>query len=199
FAPSPSASLRVVCGGRIHPKKGHTVLIEAARLAAAEGSRWELDLWGDHLPEHEGLRRDLLRQVDEAGLSDRVDWRGFTVDTAAMYAGGDVAVVPSVVPEEFSLVCVEAQAMELAVVATGPGGASEVIVDGETGVIVPPGDAPALAAALRSLEVDPERRRRMGHRGRERMIRHFTREAYASAVRSHCLALAERPTVGVRR
>ena len=69
-----------------------------------------------------------------------------------MYCDADVCVVPSVVPEEYSMVCLEAQAFGRPVIATGPGGPSEVIADGVTGLIVRP------SIRLRSLEaLDPSR------------------------------------------
>jgi glycosyltransferase involved in cell wall biosynthesis len=184
--PDPSARLRVTCVGRIHPKKGQGVLVEAAASARDSGADWELHLYGDALPEHEALRRDLERQVREAGLEDRVHWHGFVDDLHRLYGGADVAVVPSVVPEEFSLVCLEASAMCLPVVATGPGGASEVVADRETGYVVPPRDPAALAARLLELERDPERRRAMGERGRERALTLFSRAAYARGVVRAC-------------
>jgi glycosyltransferase involved in cell wall biosynthesis len=192
--PAPSRRLRIACVGRIHPKKGQGVLLTATAEARSRGGDWELHLYGDNLPEHEGLRRELERQVAEAGLDDRVHWHGFVDDVRTMYGGADVAVVPSVVPEEFSLVCLEASAMGLPVVATGPGGASEVVADGETGLVVPPGDAAALAAALLDLEGDPERRRAMGCRGAERARTRFSRASYAEAIVAACRSLAaDRP------
>jgi glycosyltransferase involved in cell wall biosynthesis len=184
--PSPAPRLRVTCVGRIHPKKGQGVLVEAAASAAADGAEWELHLFGDTLPEHEELRLGIERQVQEAGLEDRVHWHGFVDDLGLLYGGADVAVVPSVVPEEFSLVCLEASAMGLPVVVTGPGGASEVVLDRETGYVVPPRDAVALAGALRALERDPAGRRRMGCRGAERATTRFSRTAYATGVVEVC-------------
>lgn len=184
--PPPSPRLRVTCVGRIHPKKGQGVLVEAAASARAQGADWELHLYGDTLPEHEELRVGLVHQVEAAGLEDRVHWHGFVDDLGRLYGGADVAVVPSVVPEEFSLVCLEASAMCLPVVATGPGGASEVVADRETGYVVPPRDPDALARALLELERDPDLRRRLGRRGRERAVTRFSREAYADGVLRAC-------------
>jgi glycosyltransferase involved in cell wall biosynthesis len=107
-----------------------------------------------------------------------------------MYRDCDIAVVPSVMPEEFSLVCVEAQSMRLPVIATGPGGASEVIVDGETGLIIPTDDAGALTKALASLADDPERRATMGRLGRERMEALFSRAPFGQRMRDLCLETA---------
>lgn len=187
--------LRITCVARIHPKKGHVVLLEAARRApgALDGG-WEIHFYGDTLPEHEGLRADLTARIQEYGLEGTVHWHGFVADTREMYQDADVAVVPSVQAEEFSLVCVEAQSMELPVVATGPGGPSEILVDGETGYIVPPGDPLALAEAIGRLEADPELRRDMGRRGRARMLAHFSREVYGDRVRALCEgAVSARP------
>ena len=131
----------VVCVGRIHPKKGHAVLIEAARLAAVAGHRWRLHFWGDALPEHQALATTLRDAVASAGLTGTVTWHGYGADPFQLYAGMDVAVVPSVLPEEFSLVTAEAQACGLPVVATGPGGPSDIVIDGQTGRIVPAADA----------------------------------------------------------
>ncbi len=184
--PPPSPRLRVTCVGRIHPKKGQGVLVSAAARARDRGADWELHLYGDSLTEHEALRLGLERQIREAGLEDRVHWHGFVDDLHRLYGGADVAVVPSVVPEEFSLVCLEASAMGLPVVVTGPGGASEVVSDRETGYVVPPGDADALAGALLDLERDPARRREMGCRGAERATSRFSRSAYADGVLGVC-------------
>jgi len=188
--PTPADRLRITCVGRIHPKKGQWVLVEAAEALVRDGIQVELHFYGDHLRQHESIRDDLLRQVDEAGLAKCVTWHGFVDDTAAMYRDRDIAVVPSVMPEEFSLVCVEAQSMRLPVIATGPGGASEVIVDGETGLIVPPDDAAALTKALASLADDPDRRATMGALGRERMEALFSRAPFGQRMRDLCLETA---------
>jgi glycosyltransferase involved in cell wall biosynthesis len=179
-----SGPLRITCVGRIHPKKGQGVLLEAAGRAHREGREWTIDFFGDALPEHRELFRDYQARARRLGIAESVRWHGF-VDGDRRYADADVAVVPSVFPEEFSLVCVEAQAARLPVVATGPGGPSEILVDGETGHIVAPGDADALYAALAHLDDDRERARDFGDRGRIRMDDLFTREQYAQRVGEH--------------
>jgi len=186
--------LDVVCVGRIHPKKGQGVLIEAARRAAADGHRWRLHFWGDALAEHEELAESLRQAVHAAGLDDAVHWHGYSADTRSLYEGMDVAVIPSVLPEEFSLVTAEGQMVGLPVVATGPGGPSDILVDGETGAIVPPEDPAALAAAIAGFE-DPQRRRRAGAAGRERTLAHFTTQRYAPAVAEQLLAVVDRSPV----
>lgn len=191
---APSASdgvLDVVCVGRIHPKKGQAVLIEATRIAATKGRNWRVHLWGEALPEHRDLYHGLLRQVDRYRLGEVVRWHGFSSDIRPMYEGMDVAVVPSVLPEEFSLVTAEAQMVGLPVVATGPGGPSDILVEGRTGLIVPPGDPPALADGLMAIEDLPDRVT-WGRAGRERTLANFSTERYAPAVATELVAALAR-------
>ena len=191
--------LQVVCVGRIHPKKGQATLIEAARLAKNEGHRWHLHFWGDALPEHQELERSLLQAVEAGGLADDVTWHGYSADTRSMYEHMDVAVVPSTLPEEFSLVTAEAQVVGLPVVATGPGGPSDILIEGETGNIVPPENPAALCSALVALQ-DPIRRARWGAAGRLRTLERFTIDRYAPAVAEQLVeALAVAATTPDRR
>jgi len=92
-------------------------------------------------------------------------------DVMRAWARASVAVIPSLWPEPFGQVAVEAMATGRPVVASATGGLSDVVVDGETGLLVPPGDATALRGALAALLADPERRRRMGEAGRRRAPR----------------------------
>ncbi|MEM9466240.1 MAG: glycosyltransferase [Actinomycetota bacterium] len=152
--PDADQPLQVVCVGRLHPKKGQAVLIDAAAQAVAAGADWHLHFWGEALPEHQELADALRAQVADGGLEGRVTWHGYSSVTDDLYDNGHVAVVPSVLSEEFSLVTAEAQIRGLPVVATGPGGPSEIVIDGESGSIVPPGDAAALRRALEHLDQD---------------------------------------------
>jgi glycosyltransferase involved in cell wall biosynthesis len=194
--PGPSlggSPLRISCVARIHPKKGHSVMVEALVLATEAGRDWELHCYGDALPEHEALFESLRRRVAEAGLAERVVWHGF-VDGDARY-DADVAVVPSVWPEEFSLVCAEAQALGLPVVATGPGGPSEVLEVGVTGDVVPPRDPDALYRALARLDDDRVLARSMGRAGRERMLERFSAARYAADLVAALDGVQPRPAV----
>ncbi len=180
--PQPGARLRISCVARIHPKKGQMVLFEALARAYGDGRDWLVHLFGDTLPEHQPLQRELEQFAARQGLEGAVVWHGFVTDLQVQYGDADVAVVPSVVPEEFSLVCLEAQSMMIPVIATGPGGASEVVVDGTTGLIVAPGDANALYEALVSLDDDPARRTAMGVAGRRHVEATFSRQRFAEGV-----------------
>jgi glycosyltransferase involved in cell wall biosynthesis len=189
--PSIASRLRLTCPARIHPAKGHRVLVEAVGLASADGAAWDVHLYGDCLPQHISLQNELFDRITSLGLTEIFHWHGFVADTDALYRHADVCVVPSTHLESFSLVSLEAQARGVPVVATG-GGPEEILEDGLTGFVVPGGDAPALAAAIRRLE-DPALRERMGQAARERVIARFSQESFARAVVSTCQAvLAER-------
>jgi glycosyltransferase involved in cell wall biosynthesis len=102
---------------------------------------------------------------------------GHCDDMPAAYLAADVVVSASTDPEAFGRVAVEAQAMGRPLVASDHGGARETIVAGETGWLVPPGDAAALAAALaRALALEPPARRALGLRAMAHARAHYGRD-----------------------
>ena len=159
----------LVAVGRLEANKGFHVLIEAlARLSRAAAAPapslppWRLVLIGD------GPRRAALRrQVREAGLQERVHLLGRVTDESvhAWYAAATLFVHPTLY-EGSSLVTLEAMAHRRAVVATTAGGIPDKVVPGVTGWLVPPGDAVALAGALRAALAGSDRLPVMGTAGR---------------------------------
>jgi glycosyltransferase involved in cell wall biosynthesis len=108
---------------------------------------------------------------------------GYRDDVPALLAGCDVFCLPSRM-EGMPLVVLEAMAQGKPVVATAVGGTGELVVDGETGVLVPPDDVDALAGALARLLSDSELARRMGEAGRARVERDFSLAASTARVLS---------------
>lgn len=196
---SDAAVVRIACVARVHPGKGHHILLEALRLATEAGCLWEVHFYGDALPENRGLHGDLERFIQEHSLESRVHWHGFVPDPYQLYGEADVVVVPSENPEGFSLVCVEAMMMGLPVVATKPGGPTEIILHGETGLLVPGGDAVALAQAIQRLAGDPGRRTEMGRAGRERALTLFTTDVFGARVREALITALRLGTSASRR
>lgn len=188
-ASSVAGPLEVVCVGRIHPQKGQGVLIDALAIGGRRGRDWRAHFWGDALPEHRHLFDELVERVARLGLEDRVVWHGYQRDTAALYDGMDVAVVPSTWPEGFSLVTAEAQSAGLPAIATGPGGPTDIIDDGVTGRIIGFDDPVALADALEELE-DDDLRARWGAAGRRRAHELFSMRRYSDQVREALTAIA---------
>lgn len=154
--PPGGARLRVGLVGRIAPWKGQDVFLRALAATA-------LDLQpvvvGAPLFGEEGYAQSLRRLAAELGLD--VEWAGFLPDPAEAMAAMDIVVHCSTVPEPFGQVVVEALALGRCVVAAGAGGPAEVVTDGVDGLLTPPGDVTALAAALRRLAADPVLRHRL--------------------------------------
>jgi glycosyltransferase involved in cell wall biosynthesis/O-antigen ligase len=165
--------------GRLSERKGPGLVVEAAGLLAARhpSARWVFE--GDEFAGGSELLTSLKARVAVLGLSERVEFRSFREDVTDLYGEALIVVSPSVLPESFGLVLLEAMMAGRAVVASAHGGAKELVADGETGLLVPPGDAAALAAALSSLLDAPSRARAMGRAGRERALARFS---LASAV-----------------
>jgi glycosyltransferase involved in cell wall biosynthesis len=167
--PSPPERV-VVSAGRLSPEKGFEVLIDAAaRVVAADGGTGFV-VFGDG-----PLRGELAAHVAArgAGLQARFVLAGFRADVARFLPQADLAVLSSHT-EGLPVMVLEAMAARLPVVATRVGGTPEVVIDGVTGDLVPPGDPAALAECLRHVLANEPRRRDMGRRGRERVDKEFT-------------------------
>lgn len=139
----------------------------AADLRAAGSEAWFL-LVGDG-----PLRRDLEAEAERLGLGGVTVWPGLSRDVRPHLAAMDVYSMSSSF-EGLPLALLEAMAMELPVVATAVGGIPEVVVEGETGRLVPSDTPEELAGAVRSLLEDRQLRRRMGRAGRERVEERFS-------------------------
>ena len=171
----PVDALLVGTVGRLHRQKGFTDLLTAIAQVQEHILTVRLLLVGDG-----ELRDDLEIQAQSSGLSDVVTFTGARSDVPEILAGLDVFVLPSLW-EGMPNVVLEAMAASLPVVATAVGGTPEVVVDGVTGLLVPPRDPDALAQAITRLLRDPDLRRKMGRAGRERVERHFGVERMVQA------------------
>ncbi len=171
----PADPVTILSVGRAVEKKGYPTLLKALAVLPA-GLNWRFVHIGGG-----PLREALQKDAETLGISARIDWRGslsedgvrtalknadlFTL-TPEIAADGDRDGLPNVL--------VEAQSQSLAVVATPTGGVTELILDGETGLIAAAGDSAAIAAAIASLIADPARRAAMGRAGRARVQNDFS-------------------------
>jgi glycosyltransferase involved in cell wall biosynthesis len=161
--------------GRLCDVKGQRELIEA--LTQVPDAR--AVLVGADLEHGGAYEADLERTAERLGVRDRVVFAGRRENAAALLAELDVFALPSWT-EGLPLVVLEAMAQRRPVVATPVGGTPEVVVDGETGLLVPPRNPDALADALRRLLADADLRRRMGDAGYERVRTRFSADAMTS-------------------
>jgi glycosyltransferase involved in cell wall biosynthesis len=154
--------------GRLEePKKGLACFLRAAAIVAGREPRARFALVGEG-----PARRPLQRQAEATGLAGRITFAGERRDVAELLPAVDVFVQPSLW-EGFGLTILEAMAASRPVVASRVGGVPEIVRDGVDGILVPSGDAGALAEALVGLLRDPRRAARMGRSGRERVETSF--------------------------
>jgi glycosyltransferase involved in cell wall biosynthesis len=161
-----------ICG-QVGAWKGHDDLVDALALLSARGLPFRLRIYGSG---DAAYVAELHDRIDRHGLTGHVEWMGFERDPDRMYAGLDVLAVPSRVEETFGMTLAEAGARGLPAVAARVGGIPEVVVDGVTGLLVPPEAPGALADALEGLLADPARRDEMGGAARERVEAYFLTE-----------------------
>jgi glycosyltransferase involved in cell wall biosynthesis len=119
------------------------------------------------------IRAELEELAASLHLEQHVTFAGFQQETLPLYRAIDLYVMASI-EEPFGLVTIEAMACAKAVVGTQSGGIPEIVVEQETGLLVPPAQPEALADALITLLRDPARRQRMGEKGRQRVLEQFT-------------------------
>jgi glycosyltransferase involved in cell wall biosynthesis len=157
-----------LCPARLHPQKGHEILLEAVGQLAASSPRPFRVLLAGEGP----LRADLEASVRDRGLAAQVAFLGLRDDIPALLRQTDALVLASHY-EGMPLAILEAMAARRPVVATRVGGVPEIVEPEKTGLLVPPGDASALAAAMAALMAAPEHARRMGATARLRVERDF--------------------------
>jgi glycosyltransferase involved in cell wall biosynthesis len=168
--PYAGAEPRLVCVGRLIPIKGHLVLLRALAQARAAVPGLTLDIAG-----RGPLAPALEAYVRELGIEQAVRFLGFVSPVSHAFEDAAIAVVPSL-GEGFGMVALEAMERARPVIASAVGGLPEIVADGETGLVVPAGDAGALAEAIVALARDLPRAEAMGAAGRERALREFTPE-----------------------
>jgi glycosyltransferase involved in cell wall biosynthesis len=178
------AEPRLLCIGRLIPIKGHLVLLRAFAQARARVPGVTLDLAG-----RGPLEPALRSYARELGLDGAVRFLGFVSPVQRAVEEAAIVVVPSL-GEGFGMVALEAMERARPVIASAVGGLPEIVEDGTTGLVVPPGDAEALTEAIVALAGNLERAAAMGAAGRERALSDFTparsvlrtEELYSSAL-----------------
>jgi glycosyltransferase involved in cell wall biosynthesis len=179
YAPAASLStdrpFTVAFLGRLTEEKGIPVLLEAARRLP-DAVELRLVIAGDG-PLRTAVEAEVLRP------GSRVWFLGYQEQVLSVYQAADVVVMPSLA-EGHPMAALEAMACGLPVVASRVGGLQEIVIDGETGMLTPPGDAASLGAALAALAADRERGLALGAAGRRRVEAHFTRERMLARLHS---------------
>jgi len=173
--PVPGRPPRAAMLANFHRYKGHALLVEALRRCSGLPAGFQVVLYGDgkERPRVEELARD-------AGVLDHLVFAGLQKDAGSRLDEFDFTLLCST-EEGFPNAVLESMAAGVPVVATAVGGVTELLRDQVDGLLVPSGDAGALAAAIDWMLAHPEERRRQGMAARERVAREFTFAAMVSA------------------
>jgi glycosyltransferase involved in cell wall biosynthesis len=172
------AAKRAIHVARLNVVKDQRTLLRAVRLVADELPDFVLEIVGD------GEERKALECLcDELRLSDHVRFLGERSDVSSLLGGARLFVLSSL-GEGLSMTLLEAMASALPIVATAVGGNAEVVVHGETGLLVPPRSPQQLAAAMLELVRDPDKASQMGQAGRRRVEAEFDMQRVAARYES---------------
>lgn len=177
----PDDAFVLVCIGSLTEQKGHAYLLEAMSKVIGSCPEALLLLVGDGV-----LRKRLERDVGERQLAHAVRFLGNSMDVPLILAASDLFVLPSLW-EGLPLVLLEAAAAGLATVATDVGGTQELMVNGETGMLIPPGLSEVLSDSIIMLSKNPDRRLEMGRRARQHVTERFSIRKIARAMEEQYL------------
>jgi glycosyltransferase involved in cell wall biosynthesis len=183
--PAPAGTTRVGLVATYARWKGHDIVIEAAARLADMAMRWYLV--GGPVYRTAGSqfsREELAALAASRQMADRVGFLPFQPDPVTIYRSLDVVIHASTKPEPFGLTIIEAMACGRPVIVSQAGGAAELFTSGEEALGVPPGDAAALAAAVRTLVMDPGLSASLGIAARRRAVAEFDRGRLGPAVLS---------------
>lgn len=179
-APVPHGGpLRLLLIGRFNAWKGQPVLLDALALLDAEERRnLSVRIVGSVYEGQEHFATEIRNRITRHDLSDCVTLHDFIPDPSEHYDWADLVVVPSTKPEPFGLVAIEGMAAGRGVIGANHGGLAEIVVDGDTGLLVTPGDPAALASAIRRYLADPALVAAHGTAGRVRFEQEFRDDAF---------------------
>lgn len=183
--PVLDGTVRVTLVGRLSPRKGSDVAVRAVRLLRERGRDVTLTLVGNVFPGYEWFEEELRALAGDDGT---VEFAGFRPSVWDSFAAADVAVVPSRV-EPFGNVAVEAMLAGRPLVASATQGLTEIVSDGDNGVLVPPDDPQALADGIARLLDDWDGALAMAKRARADAAHRFGEERYHRELRAAVRAL----------
>lgn len=169
----------------LRPWKGHEYFIRAAQLVKKKFPDCKFLIFGDELIKREkGYKLWLIELSKSLGLVDDIVFTGFQSNVPHILLQSDVVVSSSILPDPFPTIILEAMAAAKPVVATNIGGVSEIVVDGETGLLVPPKDYKAMADAILRLLIDKEYAYNLGKAGFTRLTEIFTIDKFNQEISS---------------
>ena len=179
----PSETELVGMVGRISHWKGQEILVKASALVLQKHPEVHFVAVGSYFADEAHYLENLQALIRSLALEERFHIVGYRSDVVNVYRALDVFVLPSIKPEPFGRVTVEAMTQGCAVIATNHGGSCELIEQGVTGMLVPPSDPQALAGAIEQLLSDATLRKNMGKAASIYALNHFGLPSYERQMR----------------
>lgn len=167
--------------GRISKWKGQSDFVNAAKHLAEQYPTARFLIVGDVPPQQEELRTNLVNQIHELGLQEKIRLEPFRLDTPEVFSTLDIFVLPSTLPDPYPTVLLEAMASGLAVIATNHGGAIEMVTPG-AGMLVPPNEPITMAGAMARLAEQPTLRTQFATQARSEALSRFAVAAYVQSI-----------------
>jgi glycosyltransferase involved in cell wall biosynthesis len=175
---------RITLVGRVARWKGQHIFLQAAAWTLRRFPKARFEIVGAPLFDERDYEEEIHALARRLGIENSVAFLGFRSDIPQYLAGIDLLVHASITGEPFGQVIIEAMAAGKPVVATNGGGVPEIVEHGESGLLVPMGDAGAMAEAICRILEDPAAAAEMGQRGRQCVAERFTVDHTASKVQS---------------
>lgn len=181
----PVNKLIITMIGRINPGKGQLFFLDMASRISKTFPQCHFVLVGDPFPGYEYIQEEIRIAIIEKGISEKVIDLGFRKDISKILAASDIFVLPSILPDSFPTVILEAMASGKPIVATRSGGASEMVIEGETGFLIPIGDVEKGVEEFSKLIENEAMRLEMGKLGRSRVLREYSLKVFEEKIRIH--------------
>lgn len=164
--------------GRVHYWKGQAYFLRIASHLSKQFVNLRFVMIGDAFPGYEYLYDEIKTLIAGENIGDTVTDLGYRTDIPRLLQGFDILVLPSILPDPFPTVVLEAMASAKPVAATAHGGALEMVDEGVTGVHIPVNQPEAAAEIIGRLIKDPSLRKKMGEAGRKKVLTNYSLEAF---------------------
>lgn len=168
--------------GRINRWKGQKLFVDAAEIVHEIHPNVQFQIAGDVYSGEEQIKEDLIKYINDKNLQDTVILLGQVNNMSSFYNSIDVFVLPSIQPEPFGLVVIEAMEYAIPVIATNHGGPVEIIDDGKTGYLVDFNNAVEMANRINELISNPKLKTQLGEEGKRVKREKFSVSAMVSAI-----------------
>lgn len=181
----PEDKLVITMVGRINPGKGQLFFLEIAKRILQTYPQCHFVLVGDPFPGYESIQEEIKSVIRDNGLQESVSDLGFRKDIPEVLAATDIFMLPSILPDSFPTVILEAMASGKPVIATQSGGAEEMVEPGKTGFLIPIGDVEKGVEALKTLILDNEKIKSFGEAGRSKVLIEYNLNTFKEKMQKH--------------